>query len=151
MHLLSRLFLFCYDTIWNITTNALGLFYFPDHKRTLHNRPLAGGTRMWHRAYKLQYKLGLVQIIKNTLVRSSSCHLDRAWNDEFSEPIFVLIFASHLKVVQVTKCYFFWVIAPLYYLEYVPNCKTRLQLKKTTITDIWHSTLYPNDMNQTWN
>ena len=47
---------------------------------------------------------------------------------------------SDLKVVQNTKDYLFWVIAPLWYLECAPNCKTRPQLKKITITNIWHST-----------
>ena len=34
----------------------------------------------------------------------------------------------------------FWVKAFLKYLECAPNCKTRLQFKKITISNIWHST-----------
>jgi hypothetical protein len=41
---------------------------------------------------------------------------------------------------ESTKNYLFWVNGPLSYLECAPNCKTRPQLKKITITNIWHST-----------
>ena len=58
--------------------------------------------------------------------------------------MFVLIFQptckSYLKVIQITKKYFFWVNAPLWYIECAPNCKTQPQLKEVTITNIWHST-----------
>ena len=43
-------------------------------------------------------------------------------------------------VVKITKNALFWVNASLWYLVYAPICKTRPQLKKMTITNIWYST-----------
>ena len=81
--------------------------------------------------------------IENWLM-SGSCHLDRALNDKFSVECLFWFFQptwnSNLKVVQITTKDLFWVNAPLQYLEYTPNCKTLSQLKKITITKIWHST-----------
>ena len=75
---------------------------------------------------------------------SGSCHLDTASNDEFSvECLFWFLqptWKSYLKIVQITKIDLFWVTAPVKYFECAPNCKTRLKLKKITITNIWHST-----------
>ena len=74
---------------------------------------------------------------------SGSCHLDRASNDKFSVECLFQFFQptweSDLKVVQITKNYFFWVDSPLY-LECAPNCKSWPQLKKVTITNIWRQT-----------
>ena len=71
-----------------------------------------------------------------------SCHFDRVSNDEFSVEclfwFFQLTRKYDLKIVQITRNDLFWVNAPLY-LECAPNCKTRPQFKKVTITNIWHS------------
>ena len=90
-----------------------------------------------------QHRLIQVKAFSIKLI-SGSCHLDSALNDEFSVECLFWFFQptrkSDLKAVQITKNYIFCVNAPLSYLECAPNCKTWLQLKKITATNISHST-----------
>ena len=63
---------------------------------------------------------------------SSSWHLNRASNEEFSVECLFWLFQPTWKSWSS--------LFELKYLECALNCKTQLQLKKITITNIWHST-----------
>ena len=88
-----------------------------------------------------------------TSLMFGSCHFVRASNDEFSVECLFWFFQptwkSNLKVIQITKNDLFWVNAPLWYLKWALNCKNQTHLKNITISNIWHSSPCPNDINQT--